>query len=125
MIFYRSKYFIVIIILVVFYGCMITSHSDNYQKLLDSNLNGEELGKAKFLYGDMGGIYPHTLKTNAFVYKIAILALTALDSTQNNYSPQSLFTKYGFMFPKKILNWKSSPKLNPGDPIGLIFGKIS
>lgn len=104
------------------YSCMVTSHSEVYQDILSADLYPEELGKAKFLHGDMGGIYPHTLKTNAIVYKIAVLALLTVDSA---HTTQSLFKKYGFQFPKRIWNWNTSP-LPPDDkPTGLIFGKLS
>ncbi|MEO8145983.1 MAG: hypothetical protein ABI723_00035 [Bacteroidia bacterium] len=121
---FRSNYFYVTAMLVVFYGCMVTSHDDNYQQLLNSNLKDAELGKAKFLYGDMGGIYPHTLKTNTFVYKIAIIAFNAYD-TVHNTDANSIFSKYGFVFPKKIWNWQNAPAINSNVPMGLIFGKIS
>ena len=109
----------------VIVGCMITSHSDNYQEILDSNLKNEELGKAKFLFGDMGGIYPHTLKSNAFAYKIAILGLAQFDSTTKEINEQKLLKKYGFIFPKKISNYETNSLLNTSKPLGLVFGKLS
>lgn len=120
----HSSRFFAVIVLTVMYGCLVTSHADNYQQLLDCNLKDVELGKAKFLYGDMGGIYPHTLETNAFAYKIAIIAFCAYDSI-NNIDAYSIFSKYGFIFPKKIWNWQIAPAINSDVPIGLIFGKIT
>ena len=85
-------------------------------------MSAVELGKAKFLHGDMGGIYPHTLKTNSFVFKIAVLALTTLDTNQTR---QSIFTKYGFLFPRQIWNWENSPVPSIEKPTGLVFGKLT
>lgn len=122
--YFYSKYLIVAVLFCTAVGCIITSHSDNYQTLLDSKLSPEELGKAKFIYGDMGGLYPHTLKTNGMVYKITFLALAALDSNNQSITSQSLFSKYGFIFPKKIWNWENG-KVMKDKPIGIVFGKIS
>jgi hypothetical protein len=102
-------------------GCMVTSRSETYQNILDRKLESEDLGKAKFLYGDMGGIYPHTLKTNASVYKITVLSLNEVDSA---HSTEALFKKYGFQFPKRIWNWEGG-LLENEKPTGLIFGKLS
>ncbi|MEO6190402.1 MAG: hypothetical protein ABIO44_08575 [Saprospiraceae bacterium] len=116
--FLRSKYFYVFSSILLLYGCIVTKHSDPYQKLLNKNLKGSELGQMKFLYGDMGGIYPHTLKSNGFVYKIALLALSTI-SEKKFQIIDSLFASYGF-------------GINPADenpyhskPIGLIFGSLS
>lgn len=118
----RTNLLMTTVIVLASYSCMVTSHSEVYDTILSNDLSQEELGKAKFLYGDMGGIYPHTLKTNAIVYKIAVLALLAVDSAQTT---QSLFKKYGFQFPKRVWNWKTSPPLSADKPTGLIFGKLS
>ncbi len=121
--FLKYTFFIAIISVIV--SCMITSHSDNYQTILNSNLDNEELGKAKFLYGDMGGIYPHTLKSNAFSYKIAMLGLAQFDTTEKEFNEQKLLKKYGFIFPKKISNYENSNLLNTTKPLGLVYGKLS
>jgi|APTNR8051073442_1049403.scaffolds.fasta_scaffold00017_158 cytochrome c2 len=101
---------------------MVTSSSEVYHRLLSQNLSPEALGKAKFLHGDMGGIYPHTLKTNGFVYKIAVLSLKVVDSVKTT---QALFKKYGFQFPRKIWNWEEAPTPSEEKAIGLIFGNLS
>jgi len=121
----HTKYYLVLALTSCFYACMETSHSGVYQKLLESDLSPLESGKAKFLYGDMGGIFPHTLKTNAFVYKITVLALKEADSSLPDKPAPSLFAKYGFAFPKKVWNWEKAPLPGDDKPTGLIFGKIS
>ncbi len=119
---FRISFFCLTVIMMTSYGCMVTSISETYQDILNRKLESEELGKAKFLHGDMGGIYPHTLKTNAIVYKIAVLALTTIDSVN---TAKLLFKKYGFQFPEKIWNWKTGPALSKDRPTGLIFGNLS
>jgi hypothetical protein len=128
----------------VTYGCLTTSHSDVYQNLLDKQLTDSDLGKMKFLYGDMGGISPHTLKSNGFVYKMAIVALstTANDNKNNAYksikNADSLFANYGFVYAEKILNSPFNQELITKNSLqntlseapqykratGLVFGKI-
>ncbi len=116
----RTTYFCMAIL--ILYGCMVTSSSETYLDILAKNLESEELGKAKFLHGDMGGIYPHTLKLNAFVYKLAAIALAAADPYS---STQDSFKKYGFVYSTKIWNWQGSPASSPDKPTGLIFGKLT
>ena len=141
----RSNYFYVLSILLVTYGCLTTSHSDVYQSLLDKQLTGEELGRMKFLYSDMGGISPHTLKSNGFVYKMAIVALSTVvnDKANNNAhksikNPDSLFANYGFVYATQILNNSFNQELIAQNALqnvlseapqykratGLVFGKI-
>jgi mono/diheme cytochrome c family protein len=123
--FIRSNYFIPFLLSVVIYGCMVTSHSADYQKILDSKASQEELGKAKFMLGDMGGLRPYTLKSNSFVYKIVVIALALQDSNHRGTSAEALFSKYGFAFPQKIANWENAPSLKSGKPAGITFGRIS
>jgi hypothetical protein len=138
----RSNLFLVCTILLFTYGCLTTSHSVVYQDLLDKQLTDAELGRMKFLYGDMGGISPHTLRSNGFVYKMAVVALStsvgenAVYKTQN---PDSLFANYGFTFAENISNNTQNQAIIANNPVqkmltgtpqyktatGLVFGKIS
>jgi hypothetical protein len=145
----RAHYLSTLLILLVTYGCLTTSHSDVYQNLLDKQLADSELGKMKFLYGDMGGIAPHTLKSNGFVYKMAIVALSTVanDNKNNAYknikNADSLFANYGFVYAEKILNNTLNQELITKNSLqntlqnslseapqykratGLVFGKIA
>ena len=140
----RANYLYTLFILFLAYGCLTTKHSDVYQNLLDKQLTDSELGRMKFLYGDMGGIAPHTLKSNGFVYKMAIVALstTANDNKNNAHkaikNADSLFANYGFVYAEKILNNPLNQELLAKNPLqnvlseapqykratGLVFGKI-
>jgi hypothetical protein len=141
----RSNYLYVLSVLLFTYGCLVTSHSDVYQNILDKPLTGKDLGKMKFLYGDMGGISPHTLKSNGFVYKMAVLALsTTVNDKENSNANKaiknadSLFANYGFIYAETILNNSINETLIAQNPLqktlletpqykratGLVFGKI-
>ncbi len=107
--------------MLLIYGCLVTSHSPTYQNLLDNNLKDVELGKMKFLYGDMGGIFPHTLKSNGFVYKMGVLALSTVQNN-NLQNTDSIFMPYGFVLSKTI-DHTETPQYNK--PTGLVFGELS
>lgn len=127
----KSKYFRAIIILSALYGCMVTSHSAYYQKIIDGKDKSANIGQEKFLYGDMGGIYPKTLKTNGFIYKMAVLALYKTEYDRSNakvkpFDDRSLFKKYGFIYPEKIWNWdQHNIDAKFDKPAGILTGSIS
>lgn len=117
---FRSSLFYMTLSMLFVYGCLVTAHSPIYQNLLDKQLQDVELGRMKFLYGDMGGIFPHTLKSNGFAYKMGVLALS---TTTNNkpQNPDSFFMPYGFRLAKTI-DKNRPPQYNK--PTGMIFGEL-
>ncbi|MDG1517704.1 MAG: hypothetical protein P8Q42_06710 [Flavobacteriales bacterium] len=106
-------------------SCIKTSHSDQYNSLLRKDFTAEEIGKLKFFLGDMGGIYPHTLKSNGFAYKLVLLTMSLNDENPSVEKANTKFGHYGFTYPKSIWNAPDEMLVNNGKPAGLIFGQLS
>lgn len=125
--YFNSLFLILIVCLIT--ACLSVTHSEIYINKLKENKQENAIGEVKFLYGDLAGIYPQTLKTNSFVFKITLLSLhlnQGEDSLKNTaLDQQKLFHKYGFLFPSKIWHPLGSRDVRFEKPAGIISGKVS
>lgn len=120
----QTNFIYTLLITLFFGGCIKVGSSDIYETLIAHQLSKETVGKAKFLYGDMGGISLHNLKSNAFVYKIAIIAFRSLPKYAKS-TEKAILQQYGFAYSTAVWNWQNLPiAIDSTKPMGLAFGTI-
>ncbi len=119
---------IVLMCIIVIQACVYPGLSKGYQALTENQR--KSIGKAAFLFGDMGAVSLKTLESNGLVYKVTVLSLM-LNKEQtgfealNQQAQEALFTPFGFQYPTRISNWPElGDKLVWQKPAGMVSGTV-
>jgi mono/diheme cytochrome c family protein len=105
-----------------------TGRSTTMTELEQRQLSADELGIARFVFDDFGGLDTDTLETNALPWKLATTALVlarephAVPTTQ---AVQAALSEFGFIYPESVVNWPLSEQPRFDRPLGLVSGLIS
>ncbi len=97
-----------------------------YEKLA---LDRVQLGMARFVFDDFGGLNTYTLETNAIAWKPVATALVVEASAREGLpitreTLAQLLRRHGWITPGGIDNWSGLPPPRLDAPLGLVTGEI-
>lgn len=93
-------------------------------------LEPDELGKARFVFDDLGHLNTDTLRSHAIPWKMTAAAMLIHNADVNggkiNLSTLShLFEEFGFIVTDSVGNWTGYPdSLNAEKPLGMVSGPV-
>ncbi|MBP0619502.1 hypothetical protein [Cupriavidus consociatus] len=86
-----------------------------------------QLGAARFVFDDFGGLSTDTLETNALPWKLATTALVLANAPDAAPAPETLrraLLEFGFIYPDGILNWPLAQQPRFDKPLGIVSGTV-
>lgn len=87
----------------------------------------EQIGAARFVFDDFGGLSTDTLETNALPWKLATTALVLAFAPDTAPAPETLrraLREFGFIYPDGILNWPLARQPGFDKPLGIVSGTV-
>ena len=102
-------------------------HSSSLEPFENEELTTAQLGAARFLFDDFGGLNTDTLETGAMPWKLTATALVLKRYPGQPATPEHLraiLTGYGFIFPTAVGNWPIEHTPEFGLPAGLVSGMV-
>lgn len=86
-----------------------------------------QIGAARFVFDDFGGLSTDTLESNALPWKLATTALVLANAPDAVPAPQTLrraLREFGFVYPDGILNWPLAQQPRFDKPLGIVSGTV-
>lgn len=120
-------------LLVMIPGCkfdfFMETRSGQIQQYEKAKPGKAELGAARFLFDDLGGLNSRTLETNAFPWKVVTTAMLMEQHSRDGLpiSPSSLpalFQKFGWLTPAAVENWPGKEQPQFAKPTGIVSGEL-
>lgn len=102
-------------------------HSTRLRPYEEADLTTAQLGAARFVFDDFGGLSTDTLETNAVPWKLVAAALVlerypGEPATADHL--RAVLTSYGFIIPRSIANWPLADQPSFEKPLGLVNGLV-
>jgi hypothetical protein len=108
------------------FGCIHSAFSDQHFANKGIVENEVEKGQINFAFNDFNSLTPATAKTNAFPYKLIVLALKEYHSAayHEDLNEVELWQKYGLLMNVEIANWQGKQQAKFEKPLGVISGQM-
>ncbi|MGY2490047.1 c-type cytochrome [Cupriavidus sp. CP313] len=87
----------------------------------------DDLGAARFVFDDFGGLSTDTLETNALPWKLATTALLLAGGPGVPVTQDALrraLREFGFIYPDAVRNWPRQQQPRFDKPLGVVSGMI-